>query len=86
VIVLPARTIFTQYGAAIPDPAIFAAAPPLLARYWNADPLAADTIMNAYAESAASDPRIITPAFDQLFTLATELTCATIWPSPLSDW
>ena len=42
-------------------------------------------IMNAYAELAASELRIITPAFDQLFTGASDATRATIWPSPVND-
>ena len=85
VIVLPLRTSFTQVGAPAVVPVMLAAAPPVAVRYWNAVPFPAETIMNANCALAASELRIITPAFVQLLTFWTVATRAMIWPSPFSD-
>src|SRR3954463_6792568 len=75
----------THVGATPPGPVIPAAVAPAPVRYWNAVPFAADTSMKANGALEASDPRIITPAFDQLLIACTEATRAIICPSPVSD-
>ena len=56
--------------------------PPVTVRRWNASPLLYDTSMNAWAEPASSDPRIITPALTHAAVFDVLTTRATIDPSP----
>src|SRR6185436_18836545 len=85
---LPARTNFTQRGAVDWLPDVLTLAPPSTGRRWNGTPLTADaaTSMKPWAEDAASELRIITPAFVHALTFWIEATRATIVPSPSSVW
>jgi hypothetical protein len=58
--------------------------PLVTSRRWNATPLAAETSISACVDPADSVSRIMTPAFDQLFTFCTLETRAWIVVSPVS--
>ena len=84
-IVEPARSRRTQYGATADDPVapvVLTDAAPAILRRWNASPLLNDTSMNPCAAPGCSDSRIITPAFTQGSVFDTASTRATIEPSP----
>src|SRR5688572_26790501 len=84
--VLPTRCTRTQYGAAIPAVVVATVVPAVAVLRWNETPLAAETRQNACAEFAASDSRIITPAFAHTSVFSTTVTRATIVQSPLASW
>jgi len=84
--VLPERTIFTQRGAASAGPATPAAGAPVLVRYWNALPFASRHEHQRERRVGRQRAAIITPAFVQLLTLASEATRATSCPLPVIDW
>src|SRR5262245_35133378 len=71
--VLPDRTSFTQYGAAMPvcDPPS-AAEPPVVDRYSNFAPLEGVIYKPAYADPAARVSRIMTPALAETWVFSTE--------------
>src|SRR5437764_6456817 len=82
--VLPLRVSLTHRGAVAVLPAVLTLMPLVASRRWNAIPFAADTKIDAWADSAASVSRIMSPAFTQAATFWTEATRATIDPSPVS--
>jgi hypothetical protein len=85
VIVLPLRASRTQRGAVPLPPDVCSDVAPLERRRWNASPLPVDTSMNAWAELADVELRIITPIFVQTFDPEIEATRAVIVASPARD-
>src|SRR5581483_4803472 len=84
--VLPLRTRRTQCGGAEADPLVLTDVLPVASRRWNATPFAAETSTSPCAAFAASDSRIITPAFDQALVFCTVSTRIWIDPSPDIGW
>ena len=82
---VPARTRRTHRGAPMPavKPALTVATPAAL-RCWNVTPGAGVTPANTSAEFAASDVRIMTPAFAHAFVLAIDSTRVLTSKSPES--
>src|SRR5438874_8054599 len=75
--VLPLRVSFTHRGAVAVLPAALTLMPLVASRRWNATPFAADTKIEAWAASAASVSRLMSPAFTHAATFWTEATPAT---------
>jgi hypothetical protein len=66
------------------DPAVLVEATPVPVRRWNARPFPALTNIDACAESALSEFRIMTPVLVHGSALSTAATLAVIEPSPVS--
>ena len=76
----------TQYGAVTAGPAVLVLTPPVAVRRWKAVPLPGVAIIMACAAPAASDSRIMTPAFAQGSVVGTLTTRAAISTSPVHGW
>ena len=84
---VPARTTLIHAGAAwVVGPATTTPDPPTFCRYCHAMPLAAETTIAACLALSAVDSRITTPALAQSPVFSTEVTRATMEPSPTSGW
>src|SRR5688572_25794325 len=83
VTVVPTRVTFNQVGAPVPGAVVCVVRVPSAGRRWNASPSASEAKANACADAGDSDALIITPALVQGSVPMTDVTRATISPSPV---
>jgi hypothetical protein len=82
--VLPLRTIFTHHGAAVLVSLVSEVVPLLLARTCQVVVLSGAMLMSTFLLPASSESRNITPALARALVFCTDVTRATICPSPVS--